>query len=170
MINQAYPSLGGIEPSWADIKFTYTVNGGGAGFGMASIAALKWGRKLELGKRRGASGGRVTARTTGQSDYEASATFYRDGLDTVLIALANQAKVQNFVRGNQVLIGLVSFDILVQHTPPGSSAIYTTKIKGCRFLGESDDMKEGVDPDKVEVNLDPIEISRIIGGQEIVLL
>jgi hypothetical protein len=174
MTNQAYPSLNGVEPSWADITTSFTIGSGGASGGpafvMADIAAIKWARKLEVGKKRGASGGRIIARTTGQTYYEASVQLYRAGLDTVLNALTNQAVAQNFVRGNQVQIGLVAFDILVQHTPPGSSAIYTTKIKGCRWLGEADDMKEGVDPDKVEVNLDPIEIARLIGGKEIVLL
>ena len=168
-VNQAYPSLNGVEPSWADITVSYTV-GGGQAFVMSDIAAVKWARKLEVGKKRGASGGRIMARTTGQSDYECSVQLYRAGLDTVLNSLASAAVAQNFLRGNQVMIGLVSFDWLIQHTPPGSSAIYTTKIKGCRWLGESDDMKEGVDPDKVEVNLDPVEIARLMNGKEVVLL
>lgn len=176
MTNQAYPTLNGIEPSWADIGVSMIVRGGplavatGPLFTMADIAGLKWSRKLEVGKKRGASGGRIMARTTGQVDYDATAQFYRSGVDQLLTNLIIAATAQGFVRGNQVQIGLVSFDLLVQHTPPGSIVIYTTKLKGCRFLGDADDMKEGPDPDKVELTIDPTEISRILNGVEAVLL
>ena len=176
MTNQAYPTLNGIEPSWADINVTLSISGplgavsAGALLPMADIAALKWSRKVEVGKKRGASGGRVMARTTGQSDYECSAQLYRSGVDALLTGLQIAANAQGLVRGNQVQVGLVAFDILVQHTPPGSFVIYTTKIKGCRYLGDADDMKEGPDPDKIELTLDPIEIVRILNGQELVLL
>lgn len=165
MINQAYPSLNGIEPSWADISTTFTVNGG-ALLDMADIAALKWSRKVELGEKRGASGGRVMARTTGQGSQEATATLYRTGMRKLLKGLMAQAPT----RGNQVIVSVVAFDILIQHTPPGETEIYQVKLKGCRYLGESDDMKEGQDADKLEVTLNPIEIVNIINGQEVVLL
>lgn len=165
MSNQAYPTLNGIEPSWADIAVTATI-GGGALLGVEAIASLKWSRKVTVGKRRGASGGRVMARTTGESDYECSATFYRSGLRQLIKALMAVADT----RGNQVIISNVPFDIMVQHTPPGETEIYEVKIKGVRYLGDSDDMKEGSDPDKVEVTLDPIEIANIINGKEVVML
>lgn len=165
MVNQAYPSLNDIEPSWADIATTFTVFEGDL-LDMADIAALKWSRKVEVGERRGASGGRVMARTTGQGSQEASATLYRSGLRRLVKSLMSKAPL----RGNQRLIGLVAFDILVQHTPPGEVEIYVTKIKGCRYLGDSDDMKEGNEADKVEVTLNPIEIVHIINGEEVVLI
>ena len=164
-INQAYPSLNDFEPSWADIAATATVSGAPV-LTMADIAAIKWSRKVEVGKKRGASGGRVMARTTGQGDQEATATLYRGGLRSMIKALMAVAPT----RGNQVIIGVVSFDIDIQHTPPGETEIYHVKIKGCRYLGDSDDMKEGTDPDKVELTLDPIEIVNIIDGKEVVLL
>lgn len=165
MVNQAYPSLNDVEPSWADIAVTATISGG-ALLDMDAIAALKWSRKVEVGERRGASGGRVMARTTGQGSQEASATLYRSGLRSLIKSLMPLAPT----RGNQVIIGLVSFDIVIQHTPPGESEIYQVKIKGCRYLGESDDMKEGNDADKIEVTLNPIEIVNIVNGKEVVLL
>lgn len=73
-------------------------------------------------------------------------------------------------RGNQKRIGLVAFDIMIQHTPPGEVEIYTTKIKGCRYLGDADDMAEGSDADQIEVTLNPIEIVNIIDGEEVVLV
>ncbi len=165
MINQALPSLNDIEPSWADIATTFTVYGGDI-LEMIDIAGLKWSRKVEVGERRGASGGRVMARTTGSGSQEASATLYRSGLRRLIKALMSKAPT----RGNQRLISLVGFDILVQHTPPGETEIYVSKLKGCRYLSDADDMKEGNEPDKVELTLNPIEIVNIIGGEEVALL
>ena len=136
---------------------------------MADIAGIKWSRKVEVGEKRGASGGRVMARTTGQGSQEASATLYRSGKRNLITKLAAVAPL----RGNQAIISLVPFDIVIQHTPPVVSAdftIYEVHIKGCRYLGDDDDMKEGTDPDKVEITLNPIEIVDVIAGQEIVLL
>ncbi len=165
MANQAYPSLNDIEPSWADIAVTFAVFEG-ALLETADIAGLKWSRKVEVGERRGASGGRVMARTTGQGSQEASVTLYRSGLRRLIKGLMEKAPT----RGNQVRIGLVAFDIMIQHTPPGETEIYQVKIKGCRYLGDADDMKEGTDADKVEVTLNPIEIVNIIDGKEVVLI
>jgi hypothetical protein len=165
MVQQAYPSINDIAPSWADIQTTFTVGGGDA-LDMMDIAGIKWSRKVEVGEQRGASGGRVMARTTGQGSQEASATLYRSGLRKLLKSLMAKAPS----RGNQKVIGVVAFDILIQHTPPGETEIYTVKIKGCRYLGDSDDMKEGNEADKVEVTLNPIEIVQIIDGQEVVLI
>lgn len=165
MTNQAYPSLDGVEPSWADIATTFTI-GGGALLAMTDIAAIKWSRKVEVGEKRGASGGRVMARTTGQGSQEATATLYRSGMRKLIKGLMAKAPT----RGNQVIISGVAYDILIQHTPPGETEIYQVKIKGCRYLGDTDDMKEGTDPDKLEILLNPVEIVNIINGQEVVLL
>lgn len=169
MTNQAYPTLDDIEPSWADIAVNFAVSGGSL-IEMADIAAIKTGSKVEVGERRGASGGRVMARTTGSSSYESSATLYRSGLRKLLRGLVSRAKTLGYTRGNQVIISRVSFDIIIQHTPPGETEIYEQHIKGCRYLGKSDDMKEGNDADKIEITLNPIEIADIIDGQEVVLL
>lgn len=172
-INQAFPSLNDVEPSWADIKVTAMISGSPGGplsevpiLRMADIAAIKWGRKVELGEKRGASGGRVMARTTGQGSQEASWTLYRSGMRNLITNLASVAPR----RGRQRVIGLVGFTIVVQHTPPGDTGIYTVKIKGCRYTGDDDDMKEGTEPDKIEIALNPIEIANVIDGEEIVLL
>jgi hypothetical protein len=164
-MNQLYPSVNGYSPSWADIKISFTVDGGDL-LEEVDIMSIKWSRKVEVGEQRGTSGGRVMARTTGQGSQEASMSVYRSGLRRLVKSLMAKAPT----RGNQVVISLVSFDILIQHTPPGETEIYTTKIKGCRYLGDADDMKEGNEADKVEVTLNPIEIANIIDGQEVVLL
>src|SRR5690606_3548653 len=141
MAKQEYPSLNGIEPSWADIAVSATVDGGQL-IDMADIAAINWSRSVEVGEARGPSGGRVMKRTTGQGSQEASVTFYRSGWRQLQKALAEKAPT----RGNQKRIGLVPFDISIQHTPPGETEIYHTVIKGCRYVGDSDSNGEGTDP------------------------
>jgi len=164
MTNQAYPSINDFAPSWADIEVTATVDGGDL-VEMTDIAAIKWGRKVDVGEQKG-TGGRTMKRTAGQGSQEASATFYRSGLRKLIKSLMKNAPT----RGNQVIIGVVAFDILIQHTPIGETEIYTTKITGCRYLGDADDMKEGPDADKIEVTLNPIQVAQIIDGKEVVLV
>lgn len=165
MTNQAFPSLNGVAPSWADIQTTITPDGATA-LQTIDYSAIKWGRKVEVGEQRGASGGRIMARTTGALTPEAEATFYRSGYRALLKSLMQNAPT----RGNQVIISGVSFDILIQHSVPGDTEIYTTKLKGCRLLGDSDDMKEGSEADQLTLTLNPIEIVNIIGGVEVAML
>lgn len=165
MANQASPAINDFAPSWADIAVTFTVSGGQA-LETGDIAGVSYSSSVEVGEMRGASGGRVMARTRGDVSYEASLTLYRSGYRKLQKALMEQAPT----RGNQSLISLAPFDVLIQHTPPGETEIYTTKIKGCRVLGHSDDMAEGTDPDQVEVTLSPIEIVQIIDGVEVALV
>lgn len=164
MAQQAYPNVNGFACSWADISVTANVDGG-ALLDMADLAAIKWSRKLEIGEQKGTSGGRAMARTAGEASQEASCTLYRSGLRNLVKALMAKAPS----RGNQKRIGVVSFDVVIHHTPIVESEIYTTKLKGCRYLGDSDDMKEGNEADKIEVTLNPIEIVQIIDGVEVVL-
>jgi hypothetical protein len=168
-INQAYPSLADIEPSWADIDVTATITGG-ALLEMADIKSIKWSRKVEVGEKRGASGGRVMSRTTGSLSQDASAVFYRSGTTALLTNLMNQAVILGYTRGNQVIVSLVAFDIMIQFTPPGTSDIWETKLKGCRYLGDVGDMKEGADADTWECTLNPLEVVELINGVEIALL
>lgn len=167
MTNQAYPSVNDFETSWADVSIALTPQDGSI-IDAADFASFKWSRKVDVGVRRGTSGGRVMARTTGQGDQDASCECYRTSWMTkILPALVAKAPR----RGNQARIALVAFDITVQHTPIGSPDIFTTKMKGCRYLGDSDDMKEGSDPDKIELTLNPIEVVNIMpDGTEVVLL
>lgn len=165
MANQSYPTYNGVVPSWADIKVTLTPEGASV-MDMADIIGIKHSDKVEVGKKRGASGGRVTARTTGSVDYECGLTITKDGLKKLKRALMEIAPS----RGNQKLIGLAHFDIQIQFTPPGGTEIYDVKIKGCRYMGTSEDHKEGNDVSSAEVSLDCIEIVEIIDGVEVVCL
>lgn len=161
----SYPLLNGIAPSWADVGVTIPIYEGET-VEMVDFAALDWEDTVEIGEQKGASGGRILRRTTGDLKLDAKATFYRSGLRQLCRSLAKKAPV----RGNQKRISLVGFDILIQHTPPGETDIYQVKIKGCRLLGRAWKLAEGPDAEKVDVKLHPIEIVDIIDGEEIVLL
>ncbi len=165
MPTEAYPTLNGFAPSWADVSATITGEEI-ATLETADFAALNHSSLIEEGKQRGASGGRVLRRTVGSLTDEASVTYYKTGLIALIKALAAAAPT----RGNQKRIGLVFFDVLIQQTPPGSVEIFTVKWKGCRLLGMTDTYAEGVDADQIEVPMSPGQIVRIVDGEEIVLL
>lgn len=169
MANQAFPSVNGHESSWADIAVTLNVPGG-ATVGLVDLEGIKWSRKVEVGESRGTSGGRVMKRTAGSESCEASASMTRSGVAQLVESLEVAAVSAGLVRGNEVIISGIGFDILIQHTPLGDSRIYTAKLSGCRFLGDSDDMKQGNDADMIELTLNPIKIAtKSATGQWIVL-
>lgn len=162
--SQEYPTINGYAPSWADIQVTIDAVGGETVKDI-DFAGFKVASKLTVGKQKGASGGRVIRRTSGDKEDTASATYYRSGLRTLIKALIPMAPT----RGNQVLIGLVAFTIQIQHTPPGETEIHEIVLKGCRLVGFDFTMAEGPDADKVELELDPIENALLIDGKEVVL-
>lgn len=164
-MNQQFPTYNGIVPSWADIAVTVNVLDGAA-LDVFDIAGLKDGRKIEVGEQRGASGGRVMASTTGSATNEASMTLYRSGGRKLIKALMANAPT----RGNQSIIGVVFFDVVIMHTPPGETEIYERHWRGCRYLGDANDFKEGNEADKVETPLFVTSIVDMIDGKEVVLL
>lgn len=165
-IQNDYPVLDGIAPSWADIIVKAKPNGGSL-VELKDIAALNTGSSVEVGEQRGASGGRVMKRTTGAVSYEASITFYRDGYDRFIESLAALAPV----RGSQKVLSLVHFLIEVQHTPIGSDRIFQYRLKGCRIMGDTLNHAEGTDADQVEVPLSVIERAHVLpDGSEAVML
>jgi hypothetical protein len=146
-MDQSYPTLNDVEPSWADVTLSFPVYGGETVV-TSDIAAVKWSDKVDVGVVRGTNGGRKVKRTTGQLDNDASVTFYKSGWRTLRKVLA----------AKNPKISLVGFDILIQHTPPGSTDIHTVKIAGCRVTGRSGDMAEGADADKIEIAVNPMLI------------
>jgi len=164
-INQEFPVLDGIAPSWADIIVRVSPAGAPL-IEMADIKSINTGTSVEVGEQRGASGGRVLKRTTGAAKYEASMTLYYAGFVKLLRGLKDLAPV----RGNQRAISLVHFGAQIQHTPPGSVEIFDMRIKGCRFLGRALNPAEGVDAQTVDVALNPLEIADMVDGVECILL
>jgi hypothetical protein len=164
-VSTDFPVLDGIAPSWADIIVRATP-AGGALIEMKDISAINTGRSVEVGEQKGASGGRVIKRTTGEAKYEGSLTLYRSGYQKLLRGLMELAPS----RGNQRIISLVHFGIQVQHTPPGDVEIYEYRLKGCRLIGGTVNSAEGTDADTVEVPLSVLEIVDMIDGVEVVML
>ncbi len=170
MANQAFPSVQEMEVSWADIALTFNIPGG-ATVPLVDLEGIKFSRKVEVGESRGTSGGRPMKRTRGSVSYEAAATMTRSGVAQIVEGLEVAAESAGETRGNEVAISGISFDILIQHTPLGSSRIYTSKLSGCRMLGDSYDAKQGNEADMVELTLNPILIATLSQtGKWIVLL
>lgn len=146
-MSDAYPTLNDVEPSWADIRLSFPVYGGQT-IVTDDIKSVKWSDKVDMGLTRGTSGGRKKKRTTGQYDCDATVTFYKSGWKKIRLGLAAKNKK----------ISLVGFDIMIQHTPPGSTEIFNVKIAGCRVAGRSSDTSEGADPDTTEIPVNPMLI------------
>ncbi len=157
--NQAYATVNGDECSWADIAVTINLPGGPQA-PLLDIEAIKWSSKVEVGKSGGTSGGRTLKTTAGSATDEAAATLTRDGWQQLIEALETAAIALGQTRGDRVIISGVRFDILVQHTPLGKEGIFMVKLTGCRFLGDSNDMKQGNEADMLEVTLNPMEVAR----------
>jgi hypothetical protein len=158
MANQAAASVNVHECSWADIEITINIPGG-ASMSLMDLEAWKWARKLDVGESRGTSGGRPMKRTKGSASYEGSATASRGGWMQLIEALEVAAESLNLLRADQVIIGGVSFDALIQHTPLGDTRIYVARLTGCRLLGDSSDMKQGNEADMIELTLNPLEVA-----------
>lgn len=164
-LNNDYPILNGIAPSFADVALKITPDGGPI-LDTKDFSALSDGRSVEVGEQRGASGGRVMRRTSGSISYEGSITFYRSGYQKLYRELARFAPL----RGNQRALRFVHFGVQIQHTPIGDVEIYDRRWRGVCILGDGFDLAEGTDADQIEVPVSIAEIVDIIDGEEIVLL
>jgi len=142
MAEQEYPTINGIEPSWADVAFSIPLYSGPT-VQTNDIAAFKLSDKVTVGVKKGTSGGRIMARTVGDLESDASITFYLGGWRKFMRALATKNKK----------ISLVGFDVLTLFSPPGETDIYKFKIIGGRVIGRSLDMAEGSDAQKIEIPL-----------------
>lgn len=168
MANQAYPTVNGDECSWADLEIDFDIPGS-ENLKIYDVEAVKWSSELEVGKSQGLSG-RVMKTTAGSETTSASITFTRSGLRALREALEKAAEAQGLVRGNQVIIGRVRFSLLLQHTPLGDDGVYETKLSGCRYMSDSDEMSQGTDPDQIEVNLgEPMIERKSATGKQLVL-
>jgi hypothetical protein len=165
-LNNSFPLLNDVAPSFADVVLKITPTGGPV-LTTEDFAALTDGRTVEVGEQRGASGGRVMRRTTGSISYEASITFYRSGYQTLYRAMAALAPT---ARGNQKVLSVVPFNVQIQHTPFGTTEIYDRRWRGCRIIGDGMSLAEGTEADQIEVPVSVIEIVDIIDGVEVALL
>lgn len=164
-VNQSYPLLDELAPSWADVSMT--IKGSSTPIlKTEDFKSLSTGTTVEIGKLRGASGGRVRRRTTGSVDHDASITLYRQGWQALLRNLGPAM----LTRGNQRVYGLIHFSIQFLWTPPDGIEIFETRVKGARMLGRTLASAEGTDPDELELPISPGDIVDVIDGIEYVAL
>ena len=156
MPDNSSSSLNIHECSWADLTVSPIIPGG-ATLTLLDLEGWKWARKLERAESRGI-GGRIKKRTRGQASFEASATATRGGWMGILEGIEVAATALNLVRDDIVVIGGVDFDVLLQHTPLGSTRVYTVKLIGCSLDSDSSDMKQGNEADMIEMGLNPMDI------------
>ena len=164
-VNNEYPVLDGIAPSWADISCKATPDGGSL-IVMADIKSITTGSVVEVGEQRGASGGRVIKRTTGAKKDTAGMVLYHTGYLKLMRNLAKLAPS----RGNEKLVSLVHFGFQIQFTPPGDPDVYEYRLFGVRFLGRNTNNQEGTDPNEVDCVLSIAKLADIVDGQEIVMI
>lgn len=164
-INQEYPIIDGIAPSWSDIIIRLTPKGAPL-IKATQIKSIKRSRKVSVGSQRGATGGNVIKTTTGEAEYELSIVFYQDGWNEMLEKITPLAPS----RGNQRAISLVHIGVQVQYTPIGQTRIYEWRAKGARIVGDSFDAAEGVEANTIEVPYNVKQIVDMVNGLEAVML
>lgn len=157
-VNNNFPTLDGVAPSWADSVVTLSTTGGTV-LTVEDIKAINTSRTVEVGSQK--AGGRVMKTTAGDGSQEASMTLYRTGWQKLLRA----AKAEAPLRSNVRLISLVHFNVNHQYTPFGDTEIYERRLKGCRIVGDSANGSEGTDAAEVEVTLNVKVIQDMVDGE-----
>jgi len=169
MSNNQFPIYNNVAPSWADLQ-SFVSGGDLSLFEMEDVNAINTSSALELGEQL--KGGRVMATTTGSLKNEFTMTFYQQGFDVFLkkLALACQSLGGGYVRGDQMRVGLVHFNVHLQHTPPTTDRIDEVELNGIRYTGRTRNVSQGTDANMVEVTLHAKEIVDVVDGLRTVLL
>lgn len=162
--------IDGRAVSWAEVAILVNI-AGGITLPIVGISSISSESKVERGEARGASGGRVIARTTGAVTNSGTATFYAFALESLKDAIASLALANGYVNADgHVQVSRVSFDIIVTHDWIDDAKIYVRKYLGCHLDSESVKDEEGTDAKKVDVDINPLRVVSVVNGKEIVLL
>jgi len=166
--NNEYPILDGFAPSWAD--FTLKIQPSGVALLTArDVKSVNSGATVEVGVQK--AGGRPKNTTVGSSSNEGSFTLYLTGAQIFERALKDAALAAGFVRdGGVVQLSLVHFQLDYLFTPPGTSAIWERRLKGCRLLSDKEAPTEGNDATTVDYTIFVTERVKVIDGVECALL
>lgn len=165
--SQTYPIMNDFTPSWADVSTRLNISGGETLANMGDMKSLKWSSKVTEGRIPGLSGGRDMKRTTGMQKNDGSVEWYPGGLWRLVTEIAKVAPV----RGVQRLISLVTFDIVIFHTPPWTDYVFHEEMRGCRILDLERAMAEGSDAETSPMNLAPMSCVLVLpDGTEVVTL
>ena len=164
MTEQSYPTLNGESQSWANIGVKASLYDGPS-IDLSDIVGLDWDNAAERGVQRG-KGGRIKAFTRGQATPSAKISFYADGCLAFIEKLIDIAISKGFVENGEAIYGQVGFDILIQHTPLGSTGILQVELVGCRLAKDAASYAEGTDADKNELELSITGVVRTINGKK----
>lgn len=166
MGQQEFPTLNGEAQSWANMLCKASVYNGPA-IDLKDIKSFDWDVALERGVQRTRDGA-IKSFTRGQATPSCKVGFYADGLlkfweaciDTCL-ALGGA-----YVDGDTALVGLVKFDIFVQHTPLGASDIRQVDLLGLAWKKDAGSYAEGVEADATEAEFDIVRVVRTVNGKK----
>jgi hypothetical protein len=164
-LNQDFPILDGIAPSWADISINFK-GANSPKLEMKDIASIESVASIEVGELRGASGGKVIRTTTGASKYEGKLGLYQSGFLGLLDNLSGSMQR----RGELYVYGTVFFDIQQFWTPFGTDEIFEKQINGCRILGDTLASAEGTDAQQVDVPMKVGQVIYVFRGKKYVIL
>lgn len=147
-------TLNGRALSWSDIKITANIVGGPS-MPQIDIKSINFEGAISRGFQVGASGGRRLKKTSGSLTNTCDATFYTDGMDEFIDAIAAVAPKNS---GGQAQLSKVSFDFVIKHTFEDESQIRTVTIKGCNLDKLAEKHGEGDDAATIDTDLSPMEI------------
>jgi hypothetical protein len=165
-----FETMNGRAVSWSELEATANI-GGGIPLIQPDLKSCDHESKVDRGEKRGASGGRVVARTTGAVSNSASATWYRAGLRDFKKALSNAAVSAGHVNSDgHVQLSKVPFDLVITHSYEDDPEIYVVKLLGCHLDKDSGKHAEGTDAETIDVDLNPLRIVEIVNGIDTVLL
>lgn len=163
MAQQSYPTLQGEAQSWANIEVKANLYDGPS-IDLSDIVGLDWDIGAERGTQRSTNGS-IKAFTRGQSTPSGKISFYADGCVSFIEKLIDIAIAKGFVENGEAKYGMVSFDILVQHTPLGSTGIRQVELLGCQLAKDAASYAEGSDADKNDLELSVKRVARVINGK-----
>ena len=165
-----FESINGRAVSWSELLATANIRGG-IPLLQPDLKSCDHASKVERGEKRGTSGGRVVARTSGSLTNTASGTWYKAGLRDFKKSLASAAISGGFVNSDgHAQLSKVAFDIVITHSYDDDPEIYCTKLLGCHLDGDSGKHAEGNEAETVDVELNPLQIVEVVNGIETVLL
>jgi hypothetical protein len=165
----AIETLNGSSQSWANGTFVFDVSGA-APVEDADIKGVNFETAVERGMQRG-QGGALKKYTIGMETPTASMSLYADGAEALFRGLMAAAEAGNFKdSAGRLQIGMVPFNLVINHSKDGEADIRTVKILGCKLGKDAMALAEGTDSDVVECDLHPLKIVRVIDGKEVVML
>lgn len=164
MAEQSYPTLQGEAQSWANIEVKATMYDGPS-IDLSDIAGLDWDNAAERGTQW-STDGTIKAFTRGRATPSGKISFYADGCLAFLEKLMDIAIAKGFVENGEAKYGMVSFDILIQHTPLGSTGIRKVELIGCQLAKDAASYSEGTDADKNDLELSVKRVTREINGKK----